>query len=695
MRWLVAIWIVLVAILLALKLEVRVRPSSVQAQVATPTATPTPTGPPMCSITGSILQADGTPLVNGTITLNSQKIQVVNSVVINPTLVSTNTDANGNIRAVALPQGLLVQVTVCPPATGQGQSANCSAPYSAFIPFSTTANFGQLSQGTSLSPPNPVGSPPQLIGYNASNAVQAETIGGDLTLAAAGTTYNATVTKLNGVVPGGACPASQFVTSLTSSAVPSCAAPAGSSVPTGPYQTLQSNASNVSVWNTNVGIGQAPATNGALSMTMSGATLGQFPLQIHDSYNGNATIFFDNNNTGTSTQASLYLTTNSGTTSAILGINGANVAASTWQQPSQAFLFSGLANGIAEVSAGTGPIAFWVNTNQIAQWRTGGLDVSNVSTVGTDAVDVAINQNNPTTIMVKNGNAGANTQAGFGINNGVSGVNLWLNQTGPNYSAGTWQPNEGYLYADRRLAISSGTNDGSPIDIWVSNTKIAYFANDQALHIPNNNSSELFFGGGGILGSNSGDNFNIGGGGTITGSGWTTLGGTGKSNIVAGFQGAIRFYADTGLSTTVGTSFAPTQRAYIDSANNEVSWTPDLQFGGANTGITYSGRGGTCWTFGKFVACNFAVVLTSKGTATGSAQICGLPFTGNGQWWGGAVTYFYSFSTTGLSGTPNLLAGNGTCIQLGQGISTGYVAMTDAPWTASSNFQGAVYYLQQ
>src|SRR5215831_8912007 len=88
---------------------------------ATPTATPTPSGPPMCSITGSIVQADGSPLVNGTITLNSQKIQVVNSVVINPTLVSTNTDANGNIRAVALPQGLLVQVTVCPPATGQGQ----------------------------------------------------------------------------------------------------------------------------------------------------------------------------------------------------------------------------------------------------------------------------------------------------------------------------------------------------------------------------------------------------------------------------------------------------------------------------------------------------------------------------------------------------------------------------------------------
>src|SRR5215831_19767199 len=217
MRWLVAIWIVLVAILLALKLEVRVRPSSVQAQVATPTATPTPTGPPMCSITGSILQADGSPLVNGTITLNSLKIQVINGVVINPTIATTNTDATGAMRAISMPQGLVVQVTVCPPATGQGQSSNCSAPYSAFIPFGATANFGQLSQGTSLSPPNPAGSPPQLIGYNASNAVQAETIGGDLTLAAAGTTYNATVTKLNGIVPGGTCPANQFTNAISAS----------------------------------------------------------------------------------------------------------------------------------------------------------------------------------------------------------------------------------------------------------------------------------------------------------------------------------------------------------------------------------------------------------------------------------------------------------------------------------------------
>jgi hypothetical protein len=121
---------------------------------ATPTATPTPTVPAMCTVTGSVVQADGSPLKNGTITFNSQRIQVINSTVVNPTVVTTNTDPSGNIRAISLPQGLVMQITVCPPATGQGQSSNCAAPYSVFIPFSQTANFGNLSQGVQLSTSN-------------------------------------------------------------------------------------------------------------------------------------------------------------------------------------------------------------------------------------------------------------------------------------------------------------------------------------------------------------------------------------------------------------------------------------------------------------------------------------------------------------------------------------------------------------
>jgi hypothetical protein len=152
MKWLFIIWLILVAILICVRLQVHVQWPAVtaDAQVATPTATPTPSGPATCTITGQVVNADGTPLVNGTITFNSQRVQVVGSTVVNPIYVTTNTDPNGNIRAVSIPMGLVTQVTICPPATGQGQSANCSAPFTVIIPFTPVGNFGEMAQGTNL-----------------------------------------------------------------------------------------------------------------------------------------------------------------------------------------------------------------------------------------------------------------------------------------------------------------------------------------------------------------------------------------------------------------------------------------------------------------------------------------------------------------------------------------------------------------
>lgn len=147
MRWLFAIWVVLIAILLAMKLQVRVQWPAITADAQAPTATPTPTTPAMCSVTGNVVDAGGNPFVNGTITFNSLRIQVINGVAVNPTVVTTNTDTQGNIRAVSMPQGLAMQVTICP---GTQQTSGCSAPFSVIIPFTQTANFGQLAQGTAL-----------------------------------------------------------------------------------------------------------------------------------------------------------------------------------------------------------------------------------------------------------------------------------------------------------------------------------------------------------------------------------------------------------------------------------------------------------------------------------------------------------------------------------------------------------------
>lgn len=57
----------------------------------------------------------------------------------------------------------------------------------------------------------------------------------------------------------------------------------------------------------------------------------------------------------------------------------------------------------------------------------------------------------------------------------------------------------------------------------------------------------------------------------------------------------------------------------------QTAWTPELRFGGATTGITYTSRGGNYMRIGNIVFWNFSLVLSSKGSATGSSEIAGFP----------------------------------------------------------------------
>jgi hypothetical protein len=96
-----------------------------------------------------------------------------------------------------------------------------------------------------------------------------------------------------------------------------------------------------------------------------------------------------------------------------------------------------------------------------------------------------------------------------------------------------------------------------------------------------------------------------------------------------------------------GITFPATQSA-SSNANTlddyeEGSWTPGIRFGGNTTGITYSARSGLYTKIGNMVYATFNIDLSSKGSATGSAQLTGLPFASNGTTrGGGAVTYYHS-----------------------------------------------------
>ena len=56
------------------------------------------------------------------------------------------------------------------------------------------------------------------------------------------------------------------------------------------------------------------------------------------------------------------------------------------------------------------------------------------------------------------------------------------------------------------------------------------------------------------------------------------------------------------------------------------TFTPELSFGGATTGITYAAQLGYYTRIANRIFFNFRITLTSKGSATGDAVISGLPF---------------------------------------------------------------------
>jgi hypothetical protein len=90
------------------------------------------------------------------------------------------------------------------------------------------------------------------------------------------------------------------------------------------------------------------------------------------------------------------------------------------------------------------------------------------------------------------------------------------------------------------------------------------------------------------------------------------------------------------------------------------TWTPVLQFGGANVGITYGVQTGQYTKIGNVVTASMAIQLTSKGSSTGSATIIGLPFPGKSGLFQAAVVQTNAMSFTG----------NAQCFIDGSSLST-------------------------
>ena len=159
---------------------------------------------------------------------------------------------------------------------------------------------------------------------------------------------------------------------------------------------------------------------------------------------------------------------------------------------------------------------------------------------------------------------------------------------------------------------------------------------------------------------------------TITPNGGTIDGAASKVIAVNGGSYQI-FFDGTNYFTLpqLGNSFVPT-----------TSWTPVLNFGGATTGITYSSQIGTYSRIGNMVTIFCEIVLTSKGSATGSATITGFPLTSS-------QTFPFAFRVQNLSFTSiPMFRITVSTISAEQVASAGALsALTDASFTNTSLIQ--------
>jgi hypothetical protein len=126
----------------------------------------------------------------------------------------------------------------------------------------------------------------------------------------------------------------------------------------------------------------------------------------------------------------------------------------------------------------------------------------------------------------------------------------------------------------------------------------------------------------------------------------------------------------------------------------EGTWTPALAFGGASTGITYNAQAGTYTRIGRLVHCFARLSLSSKGSASGSATITGLPFTSasNDASLGGNMYPSLYASMALVTGLNGYIGSSSTTINLGNDGATETGSINATNFTNTTTIYFSVQY---
>jgi hypothetical protein len=191
----------------------------------------------------------------------------------------------------------------------------------------------------------------------------------------------------------------------------------------------------------------------------------------------------------------------------------------------------------------------------------------------------------------------------------------------------------------------------------------------------------------GVSGGSSAPNLNLSQGGHYNGTNWVADSTSAQDIDVASAFG-IGFFSSPSL--TVGNTFTPTQIAALngsgfnlksgsyqvngtqivtsnlaDVSSAPTAFTPTLSFSTTTAGIVYTFPSGFWFRQGKFIWVQMTMGVSSLGTSSGNASLCGLPYasySGTNQ----GPYYVANFSGVPSPAAPiyGFLAGNSTCMAL-------------------------------
>lgn len=128
---------------------------------------------------------------------------------------------------------------------------------------------------------------------------------------------------------------------------------------------------------------------------------------------------------------------------------------------------------------------------------------------------------------------------------------------------------------------------------------------------------------------------------------------TGSGALVFGTSPTISAPTLSGTTNLTGGIISfPASQIASSGANDlddyeEGTWTPALAFGGGSTGITYTTQSGRYIKIGSVVTVWCDILLSSKGSSTGSATVTGLPFA-NGS--GNVTNHLFLDAMTSFTG---------------------------------------------